>query len=141
MFEVWVDGSVRDGNPGFGGIGIYVEHNGIEIYRYSSLWGEDVTNNQVEYTSVISALEYLHCVNTTNEDCKIHTDSALVYGQVVKNWKCNFKHLILLRDKIKTLLKIVPFKVDIIWSGRLTNEIANELAQAVTEEEKLVRRG
>uniref|UniRef100_A0A6M3KVM3 Putative ribonuclease H n=1 Tax=viral metagenome TaxID=1070528 RepID=A0A6M3KVM3_9ZZZZ len=140
MYEVWVDGSVRDGNPGFGGIGIYAEHDGVEVWRYSSLWGQNVTNNQVEYAAMIDALGYLEDVNTENEDCKIHTDSALVHGQLVKNWKCNFTHLRLLRNDAKHILNSVPFKIEILWSNRLTNEIANELAQAITAEE-LERRG
>lgn len=141
MYEAWADGSVRNGNPGFGGIGVYVEHNGVEVWRYSSLWGDNVSNNQVEYAAVIDALEYLESTNTTNEDCIIHTDSALVHGQLVKNWKCNFAHLRALRNDAKRVLDSVPFKIDILWSSRLTNEIANELAQAITEEEKLARRG
>lgn len=141
MFEAWVDGSVRGGNPGFGGIGVYIERNGVEIYRYSSLCGQDVTNNVVEYAAMISALGVLKTVNILYEDCIIHTDSALVHGQLVKNWKCNFTHLRILRDDAKRILASVPFKIEILWSNRLTNEIANELAQAVTEEEKLVRRG
>jgi len=140
MYEAWVDGSVRGGNPGIGGVGVYVEHNGVEVWRYSSLYGKDVTNNQVEYAAMIDALEYLESTNTKNEDCKIYTDSALVHGQLVKNWKCNFAHLRLLRSDAKHVLNSVPFKIEILWGGRLTNEIANELAQAVTAEE-LERRG
>jgi ribonuclease HI len=140
MYELWVDGSVRDGNPGFGGIGIYAEHNGIEVWRYSSLWGDNVSNNQVEYAAMIGALEYLESANTKNEYCIIHTDSALVHGQLVKNWKCNFAHLRMLREDAKRVLNSVPFKIDIFWSGRLTNEIANELAQVVTAEELERRR-
>jgi len=136
MYEVWVDGSVRNGNPGFGGVGVYVEHNGVEVWRYSSLWGQDVSNNQVEYAAMIDALEYLESANTAKEDCIIHTDSALVHGQLVKKWKCNFTHLRQLRDDAKRVLDSVPFKIEILWSNRLTNEIANELAQAVTAEEK-----
>jgi len=141
MFEVWVDGSVRNGNPGFGGVGVYVEHDGIEVWRYSSLWGEDVSNNQIEYAAMIYALEYLQGINTTNEPCKIYTDSALVHGHVVKRWKCNFEHLRILRNEVIMLIRTASFKVEIVWNGRLSNEIANELAQAVTEKEKLARRG
>jgi len=139
MFEAWVDGSVRGGNPGIGGIGIYIERDGHEVYRFASLVGDNVTSNEVEYASMIFILKHLDFINFKNEDCKIHTDSALVHGQVVKNWKCNFTHLRKLRDEVKRLLN-VPFKVEILWSGRLTNEIANELAQTVTAEE-LERRG
>jgi len=135
VYEGWVDGSVRNGNPGMGGVGVYIEHDGVEVWRYSSLWGDNVSNNQVEYAAMICALEYLKSANPTNDDCIIHTDSALVHGQLMKKWKCNFSHLRMLRDDAKRVLNSVPFKIDILWSGRLTNEIANELAQTVTAEE------
>lgn len=141
MFEVWADGSVRGGNPGIGGIGIYIEHNGTEVFRYSALVGEDVTSNQVEYAAVMFALKHLYLINIHNESCKIHTDSALVHGHVIKGWKCNFEHLRKLRDEVKELIETSPYQLELSWSCRMSNEVANELAQAVTEEEKLARRG
>ena len=140
MYEIWVDGSVRDGNPGIGGIALYVKHNGICIYKNAVMLPSRCSNNQAEYEAVIAALYYLKTNNKSKEDCIITTDSQLVYGQVVQNWKCNFDHLRVLRDEAKRFLNNFPFSIELKLVGRFNNEIANELAQAITEKEKLARR-
>ena len=144
MYEVFVDASVRCGNPGLAGIAMYVRHSGKCVYKYSWLLPLPATSNEAEYEAVIAALTYLRTSNEylkmDREKCVIITDSQLVYGHVVKNWKCNFAHLRLLRDEVRKQLKELPFKVDIRQMAREENEIANELAQAITEQEK-ARRG
>lgn len=144
MFEVWADGSVRGGNPGLGGIGIIVKHNDTPKHvhtKFARIIGDDRTNNEVEYEALIAAIEYLKKVNTDNEKCMITIDSQLVYGHVILGWKCNFNHLRVLRERVWWLVGEAPFEIEIKCVSRWDNEIANELAQAVTEEEKLARRG
>jgi len=144
MYEVFVDGSVRCGNPGLAGIAMCVRHDGKCIYKYSVLLPLPATSNEAEYEAVIAGLTYLKTSNEYlkmgREKCVIVTDSQLVYGHVVKNWKCNFAHLRLLRDEVKNRLSELPFKVSIRQMTREENEIANELAQSITETEK-ERRG
>lgn len=145
MIEIFVDGSVRCGNPGLAAIAIYVRGNGICKYKNAWLLPQLVTNNVAEYEAVLAALVYLKEANKylrlDGDNCVIITDSQLVYGHVIKNWKCNFAHLRVLRDEVKNRLKSLPFRVEFKLVSRIDNEVANELAQAVTEKEKLVRRG
>jgi ribonuclease HI len=144
MYEIFVDGSVRCGNPGLAGIAMFVRRNGKCVYKYSWLLPRDATSNEAEYEAVIAALTYLKTSNEVykmgREKCVIVTDSQLVYGHVIRNWKCNFPHLRILRDEVKNRLRELPFNVDIRQMAREENEIANELAQAITEKEK-ERRG
>lgn len=141
MFDVFADGSVRNGNPGLGGIGVFVKHDGASNVSFTKIIGENKTNNEAEYEAVIAAIEYLKEINVNKEKCIITVDSLLIHGHVVRNWKCNFEHLRILRDRIWGLLKEIPFEVELKWVKRWDNEIANELAQAATEKENLARRG
>jgi ribonuclease HI len=144
MYEVFVDGSVRCGNPGLAGIAMCVKHNDKCVYKYSWLLPLPATSNEAEYEAVLAALTYLKESNKYlkmgKEKCVIVTDSQLVYGHVVKNWKCNFAHLRVLRDEVKQRLIDLPFEVTLRQMSREENEIANELAQSITEQEK-ARRG
>jgi len=144
MYEVFVDGSVRCGNPGLAGIAVYVRRDSKCVYKHSWLLSREATSNEAEYEAVIAGLTYLKTCNEvyrmSKEKCVIVTDSQLVYGHVVRGWKCNFAHLRLLRDEVTNRLHELPFKVDIRQMAREENEIANELAQAITEQEK-ERRG
>lgn len=141
MFNMWVDGSVRGGNPGFGGIGVLVKHDGVPCARFSKIIGDDMTNNEAEYKALIIAIEYIKRANAGKEKCIITIDSDLVFGHVIKGWNCNFDHLRILRDRVKTLIKELPFTLELCCVDRFDNELANELAQAITEKEKMVRRG
>jgi len=140
MFEVWVDGSVKESNPGIGGIGIVVNLDGKPFKTFGKFIGENKTNNEMEYMAVIEAIKFLKDKNISRRNCIIYTDSKLVYGQVVAGWKVNYEHLRILRNKIRSLLEMVPFNIEIKWVKRWNNQIANDLAQAITEEEKRARR-
>jgi len=128
MYEIWIDGSSR-GNPGVASIAVYAEHDGIEYYKASALLEGIKTNNEAEYESCIEALIL---ASNLNEKCIIYTDSALVVGQLTKDWKCNFPHLITLRDIAKKLLK--P-NIELKQIGREYNK-ANKLAQSTSLKSK-----
>lgn len=136
MYEAWADGSVRDGNPGIAGFALYVEKDGKPVYKNALILSERGTNNEAEYEAVLAALQYLRLVNKEKEDCIIYTDSQLVHGQLTRHWKCNFEHLRKRRDAAKRLLNDLPFKLTLKWVHRFDNDVANELAQAVTQVEK-----
>lgn len=81
--SIYTDGACR-GNPGPGGWGALLQWNGHE----SELFGGelDTTNNRMELTAVISALESLKysCI------VKVYTDSQYVQKGVtewIKQWK------------------------------------------------------
>ncbi len=136
MYEAWADGSVRDGNPGIAGFALYVEHDGKPIYKNALLLPLRGTNNEAEYEAVLAAIQYLRVINTEKEECVIYTDSQLVHGQIAQNWKCNFDHLRKRRDVAKRLINDLPYPITLKWVRRFKNEVANELAQSITQVEK-----
>ena len=83
--EIFADGGCR-GNPGPGGWGAVLQSEGKE----KELWGGelDTTNNRMELTAVIRALEALKRPATV----RVHTDSQYVQKGIsawIHNWKRN----------------------------------------------------
>ena len=138
--EIYSDGACR-GNPGPGGWGAILDYRGQSksIYGYEA----DTTNNRMELTAVIKALESLK----RNCDVKIFTDSKYVM-QGCQSWMSNWK-----RNGWKTAAKKEVKNVDlwktldealqvhnIEWqwvkghSGIEGNEIADQLANQAIDE-------
>ncbi|NIP32106.1 MAG: reverse transcriptase-like protein [Candidatus Dadabacteria bacterium] len=95
--EVYIDGASR-GNPGESGIGIVINYkngNKKEIKKYLGIG----TNNQAEYTALITALESLK--EESKNKIIIHTDSQLVANQINGLWKVKDPDLKLLFLKAK----------------------------------------
>jgi ribonuclease HI len=83
VVEVYSDGACR-GNPGPGGWGVLLRSNGTE----KELWGgeADTTNNRMELTAVIRALEALKRPSRV----RVYTDSQYVQKGIsewVHSWK------------------------------------------------------
>jgi ribonuclease HI len=81
--EIYTDGACK-GNPGPGGWGALLVYKGVE----RELWGgePDTTNNRMELTAAIRALE------TLNRTCRVEltTDSEYVM-KGIKEWLPNWK--------------------------------------------------
>lgn len=83
MVEIFTDGACR-GNPGPGGWGAILRYKGSEKELYGA--EPDTTNNRMELTAAIKALESL------NRQCKVRltTDSIYVKNGITEwmhNWK------------------------------------------------------
>jgi ribonuclease HI len=83
--NIYADGGCR-GNPGPGGWGVLLQTGTLE----KELWGgeADTTNNRMELTAVIRALEALKRPSTVH----VHTDSQYVQKGIsewIHNWKRN----------------------------------------------------
>jgi len=83
--SIHADGGCR-GNPGPGGWGAVLQSGGVE----KELWGGEAhtTNNRMELTAVIRALEALKRASTVH----VHTDSQYVQKGInewIHNWKRN----------------------------------------------------
>ncbi len=83
--EIYTDGACS-GNPGAGGWGVVLRCNGVE--KELSGGEADTTNNRMELTAVIRALQAL------KKECRItlYTDSRYVMDGVMQwlpNWKVN----------------------------------------------------
>ena len=134
ILNIYTDGACK-GNPGIGGWGAILKYGNTikEIKGFS----KETTNNIMELTAVIKALESL------NRTCKIiiTTDSNYVKDGItdwIKNWKSNGwktakKQPVKNKELWVTLDKLVS-EHDITWkwikghSGHPENERADELA-------------
>jgi len=132
--EIFTDGACR-GNPGPGGWGILLRHNG----RTKKLYGgeKDTTNNRMELMAAIKAL------STLKEPCLIEltTDSQYLRNGITKwikqwkakNWKRSNKKPVKNIDLWQQLDKEAQ-RHQITWhwikghKGHLENEIADQLA-------------
>jgi ribonuclease HI len=138
--EIFTDGACR-GNPGPGGWGALLRHNGHE----KSLYGAEAltTNNRMELMAAIQALESL------TRPCRIRltTDSKYVQ-QGIMEWMANWKQRgwkTAARKPVKNVdlwqrLDKATERHDIEWawvkghSGHRENELADELANKAIDE-------
>ena len=135
--EIFTDGACS-GNPGPGGWGAVLRYNGRE--KELSGGERDTTNNRMELTAVIKALEQL------KEPCKVMltTDSKYVLDGVSKGWAVSWqkngwrkadKKPALNPDLWERLLELLKIhNVTINWvkghAGHPENERCDELAVA-----------
>lgn len=138
--EIFTDGACR-GNPGPGGWGALLRHNGHE----KSLYGAEAltTNNRMELMAAIQALESL------TRPCRIRltTDSKYVQ-QGIMEWMANWKRRgwkTAARKPVKNVdlwqrLDKATERHDIEWawvkghSGHRENELADQLANKAIDE-------
>lgn len=76
---IYTDGACR-GNPGEGGIGVIIKDDEGNILKRISRYIGRTTNNQAEYTALLSALKSVKDYNP--EYLKIHSDSELLVNQM-----------------------------------------------------------
>lgn len=138
--KIYTDGACS-GNPGKGGWGALIQENDNE----KKLSGSELntTNNRMELTAVIKALEHYD----EAREIEVFTDSKYVMQGItewIKNWKNNHWKTSQKKDvknkDLWVLLDNVSEKHDIKWSwvkghaGDYGNEIADKLAtQAILE--------
>lgn len=138
--EIYTDGACK-GNPGVGGWGAWLKFNAHE----KSISGGEIntTNNRMELTAVIRALEALK----RSSKVKIYTDSVYVQkgmtewiaGWKAKNWRTASKKPVKNDDLWQTLDQLSS-KHEIEWcwvkghAGNVGNERADMLANAGVEE-------
>ena len=133
--EIFTDGACS-GNPGPGGWGAVLRYNGRE--KELSGGERDTTNNRMELTAVIKALECL------KEPCKVTltTDSKYVADGISKGWAVSWqqngwrkpdKKPALNPDLWESLLKLLKLhEVTINWvkghAGHPENERCDQMA-------------
>ena len=138
--KIYTDGACS-GNPGKGGWGALIQENDNE----KKLSGSELntTNNRMELTAVIKALEHYD----EAREIEVFTDSKYVMQGItewIKNWKNNHWKTSQKKDvknkDLWVLLDTVSAKHNIKWSwvkghaGDYGNEIADKLAtQAILE--------
>ena len=138
---IYTDGACR-GNPGPGGWGAVLRYGNNEKLLYG---GEsETTNNRMEMTAVIRALE---CLKHNKRRVRITTDSKYVLqgitewiqGWKAKGWRTASKKPVMNADLWQALDALVQqFDIDWHWvkghSGHPENELADELANRGIDE-------
>lgn len=138
--DIYTDGACKH-NPGPGGWGAVIVFKGIE--KEMSGGEANTTNNRMELTAVISALEALKepCEVTLTSDSKYVIDSIekrWVYGWKARGWVKSDKSPALNPDLWERLLRLLEIhKVKLVWvkghAGHPYNERCDELACAQAE--------
>ncbi len=136
VVEIHTDGACK-GNPGPGGWGAWLQYDGKE----KSIHGGDAltTNNRMELTAVIRALEVL------KRPChvKIYTDSVYVQkgmtewitGWKTRQWRTADKKPVKNDDLWKALDVLASqHKIDWVWVKGHAGNIGNERADALANE-------
>lgn len=138
--EIYTDGSSL-GNPGRGGYGVVVVEKDKVIKEFGG-YEKDTTNNRMELTAVIEALEYIN-KNHKGDNVTIFADSAYVLGGVTtwihgweKNgWKTANKKSVLNQDLWQALITLARvFEGTLSWQkvkghdGHVYNERADVIA-------------
>lgn len=130
--RIYIDGAAR-GNPGESGIGVLIldgSPGGREVKKYLGT----ATNNQAEYTALITALE--SAADLRKRPIRIHTDSLLLANQMNGLWKVKHPEIAVLNKKAKQLLKEFP-DVTIRHIPRELNKEADRLANLAIDEYSL----
>lgn len=93
------DGGKRSGIA-YGSYKIFSDE-AVLLEHKQIVWGEK-TSNESEYLTMLMAIRKSKSMrNGCDENINILTDSNLVKEQVAGNWNCNYKHLEILRNKIR----------------------------------------
>ena len=138
--DIYTDGACR-GNPGRGGWGAILVYGSIE--KELSGGERETTNNRMELTAVISALEALRepCEVTLTSESKYVID-AITKGWAVswraKGWRKADKSPALNVDLWEVLLGLLEkHKVEFVWvhghTGHPYNERCDALATAFAD--------
>ncbi|MEX2426597.1 MAG: reverse transcriptase-like protein [Thermomicrobiaceae bacterium] len=98
------------GNPGRGYGSFRITVNGQHLPLQELEFGDNVTNNQAEYRTMIEGLKYALALLRENDlapndaEIDVLTDSKLVVEQVNGRWKVKHEGLKPLQREAKTLL-------------------------------------
>jgi len=136
--KIYTDGGCT-GNPGPGGWAAVILDNPEEPTELSGFDGE-TTNNRMELTAVISALESIEKKYGAQKPVEIHTDSQYVQkgisewmkAWVGRGWKTSAGKAVKNRD-LWLKLKALNDEMDVEWkwvkghSGNIWNERCDEL--------------
>ena len=131
MVEIFIDGASR-GNPGEAAVGILIRQGGKVIKKISKPIGQ-ATNNVAEYTALIYALEAV--LPMTVKKIKLHTDSELMYNQLLGRYQVKNVLLKSLFDRSQELGKKFD-DVQIVLIPREKNKDADQLANQAFKKEQ-----
>ena len=126
---IHIDGAAR-GNPGESGIGVLIEEDNGATREVKKYLGTR-TNNQAEYSALITALETAR--DLKDREIRIYTDSLLLANQMNGLWKVKHPEIKDLYTKAKGLIEAFR-RVTITHVPREENSEADRLANLAIDE-------
>jgi len=118
-FEIVFDGGAL-GNPGKGYGSYEITSGGAVLRHHREDYGDNITNNQAEYLTLIRALEWLDgslAGNRRGSTVLVNGDSKLVLNQVQGLWKIKAEPLRPLAQRVRDLLKDYK-SISLVWHAR-----------------------
>lgn len=153
--EIYTDGSLKKiGKSTFGGWAFIVVRDGQEIFSTGAS-ESNTTNQRMELTAVLEALNYIKENRRPNERAIIYSDSAYIVNCYRQDWYINWEKNGWLNAQKKDVAnrdlweQIIPY-FDNFWyyftkvpghAGNYWNEKCDELAQDMAERLKIRWRG
>ena len=138
--EIYTDGACS-GNPGPGGWGAVLRYKGVE--KELSGGERETTNNRMELTAVIKALEALkeRCSVTLYTDSKYVSDAfnqGWIYGWLKKDWKKSDGKPVLNKELWQRLYELwKKHEIKLVWvKGHADNYYNNRCDALAVEESK-----
>ena len=136
--EIYTDGACS-GNPGPGGWGAVLRYKGVE--KELSGGERETTNNRMELTAVIKALEALKepCIITLYTDSKYVSDAfnqGWIYGWLKKDWKKSDGKPVLNRELWQRLYELwKKHEITLVWVKGHADNVYNNRCDALAVEE------
>jgi ribonuclease HI len=107
VYKVFTDGGVR-GNPGIGASAYLVILPDGNRLKGVTGYDKKVTNNEMEYEGIISALTRVVELEPQKDDVvELRSDSLLVVQQINGKYAINHQHLLALAEKVWTQLAVL----------------------------------
>ena len=138
--EIYTDGACS-GNPGPGGWGAVLRYKGVE--KELSGGEKDTTNNRMELTAVIKALEALkeRCSVTLYTDSKYVSDAfnqGWIYGWLKKDWKKSDGKPVLNKELWQRLYELwKQHDITLVWvKGHADNAYNNRCDELAVAQSK-----
>ena len=143
-FIIYTDGGSR-GNPGKAGIGVVIcNEKDQEVKKYGEYIGDNLTNNDAEYSAVIFALKKFKALFgkklAENTDIEIRADSELVVKQLNGQYRLEnpkIQQFFIEIWNLKFDFQSVKFKHIPREKNREADRLVNEALDAETGPQKL----
>lgn len=83
MIRIYTDGACSS-KDNIGGWGVFIEDGSMT--KYLSGYKQDTTNNEMELTAVVQAIEYIRKFDMENEPIEFYSDSAYITNCFKDKW-------------------------------------------------------
>lgn len=134
VVHIYTDGGSR-GNPGDAAIGIDIRAGERVLFQKGEVIGR-ATNNEAEYTAVLSSLQWLQKEAESLQVDRVSwfLDSKLVVEQLMKRWKIKDQRMKAFADEIWQQLDTLSLPYSFSHIPRAENAVADSLVNAALDE-------